>query len=292
MISEQQIKSIIEEVLSSMDKTPAAESSAPVSAPATDIADEDVVDFGNLDLRSELLVPNAANDAAYMKMKETTPARLGIWRTGPRYLTRTMLRFRADHASAQDAVFNQVDKEFIKEWGILEVRSACEDKDEFLTRPDLGRILDEETKDVLRKNCKKAPRVQIVIIDGLSSTAVEVNARDTFESLMQGLQSHGIETGTPFFIRNGRVPAMDCISEVLEPEVTVALVGERPGLATAESLSCYASYKASTDRPESNRTVVSNIHKMGTPAVEAGAHIADIVAEMLKQKASGIDLKL
>ncbi len=291
MISEEQIKTIIEEVLSSMDKTPGAAAVAPVSA-SQNVADEDIVDFGAQDLRRELMVPNAANDSAYLKLKETTPARLGIWRTGPRYLTRSMLRFRADHASAQDAVFNQVPKAFIKEWGILEVSSACRDKDEFLTRPDLGRVLDEENKEILLKKCKKAPRVQIIIIDGLSSTAVEVNARDTFESLMQGLAGHGIETGTPFFIRNGRVPAMDCISEVLEPEVTVALVGERPGLATAESLSCYASYKASPHRAESNRTVVSNIHKMGTPAVEAGAHIADIVAEMLKQKASGIDLKL
>ncbi|MCG8567770.1 MAG: ethanolamine ammonia-lyase subunit EutC [Desulfobacterales bacterium] len=289
MISEEQLKHIIEGVLSSLDKT---EADAPASYAAAPVSDDEIEDFGAIDLRSELLVPGASNDSAYLKLKETTPARLGIWRTGPRYLTRTMLRFRADHASAQDAVFNSVSKEFIKDWGILEVSSACQDKDEFLTRPDLGRILDEENADILRQNCKKAPRVQIVIIDGLSSTAVEVNARDTYESLMQGLKGHGIETGTPFFIRNGRVPSMDCISEILEPEVTIALVGERPGLATAESLSCYASYKASTTRPESNRTVVSNIHKMGTPAVEAGAHIADIVAEMLKQKASGIDLKL
>lgn len=289
MISENQIKSIIEEVLGNMNSGQAA--SAPEAASKA-VSDDEVVDFGATDLREELLVPEAANTEAYLKMKQTTPARLGIWRTGSRYLTRTQLRFRADHASAQDAVFNSVSEEFIKDWGILEVSSACKDKDEFLTRPDLGRILNEENAEIIRKNCKMKPRVQIVIIEGLSSTAIEVNARDTYDSLIQGLKGHGIEYGTPFFIRNGRVPAMDCISDILEPEVTIALVGERPGLATAESMSCYCVYKAKSGIPESNRTVFSNIHKMGTPAVEAGAHIADIVVEKFKQKASGIELNL
>jgi ethanolamine ammonia-lyase small subunit len=74
--------------------------------------------------------------------------------------------------------------------------------------------------------------------------------------------------------------------------VTATLVGERPGLATAESLSCYISYQASATKPESARTVLSNIHKMGTPAVEAGAHLADIIKKILDQQVSGIGLKL
>ncbi|MCP3923266.1 MAG: ethanolamine ammonia-lyase subunit EutC [Desulfobacterales bacterium] len=288
MISEDRIKGIIENVLREMGS---GEISTDLRTREATVSDDDIVDFGATDLRKQLLVPNSANEEAYLKLKETTPARLGIWRAGPRYMTQTQLRFRADHASAQDAVFNSVSEEFIKEWGILEVSSKCKDKDEFLTRPDLGRQINDETAEILRKNCVNKPKVQIVIVEGLSSTAIEVNARDTFESLTQGLKGHGIEGGTPFFIRNGRVPSMDSVSEVLQPEVTVALVGERPGLATSESLSCYIAYKASTSIPESARTVVSNIHQMGTPSVEAGAHIADIVVKILEQKTSGIDLK-
>ena len=133
--------------------------------------------------------------------------------------------------------------------------------------------------------------MQIYIADGLSSTAVETNAKDTYLALVQGLKSHGIEAGTPFFMRYARVPAMDTVSEILNPEVVVVLIGERPGLATGESMSCYMAYNAKVGMPEANRTVVSNIHRGGTPGVEAGAHIADVVKKMLDQKASGLALK-
>lgn len=256
------------------------------------MSDEKVVDFGTTDLREQLLVPEPVDRKSYLKLKKTTPARLGIWRSGPRYLTETMLRFRADHAAARDAVFTNVSEEFIDNWGILEVSSRCRNKEEYLTRPDLGRQLDGDNVALLKRNCLAGPRVQILIVDGLSSTAVETNSRDTYESLVQGLKVDGIETGTPVFVRYGRVPVMDTISEIIHPEVTVTLVGERPGLATAESLGCYMVYQASPEKPESARTVVSNIHRMGTPAVEAGAQIADIVRKMLEQQTSGIALKL
>jgi ethanolamine ammonia-lyase small subunit len=275
MNSESKIKSVNMETMQAMDS-----------------GDDQLVDFGLINLREQLLVPEPKHREAYLKLKATTPARLGIWRAGPRYLTSTQLRFRADHALAQDAVFTCVSKEYLKEWGLLEVTSRCRDKEEYLTRPDLGRQFDEQNREIIRKNCQFRPTVQIIIIEGLSSTAIEVNARDTYEVLLQGLQEYGLNVGTPFFVRNGRVPAMDTVSELLEAEVTAALVGERPGLATAESLSCYISYQASAKKPESARTVLSNIHKMGTPAVEAGAHLADIIKKILDQQVSGIGLKL
>ncbi|MCP4117266.1 MAG: ethanolamine ammonia-lyase subunit EutC [Desulfobacteraceae bacterium] len=272
-------------------QAPAGQASAVQDSPAPE-ACEELCDLTAVDLRKELLVPEPCNPEAYLKMKETTPARIGIWRAGPRPLTRSLLRFRADHAVAQDAVFSNVSDEFVESMGLFQITSSCRDKDHFLTRPDLGRKLDDETIALLKEKCKMSPRVQIYIADGLSSTAIETNAKDAYNSILQGLKGHGIETGTPFFLKYGRVPAMDVISEVLTPEVTVLLIGERPGLATGESMSCYMAYKASTTMPEANRTVISNIHKGGTPAVEAGAHIADIVKTMLEQKASGLDLKL
>ena len=109
---------------------------------------------------------------------------------------------------------------------------------------------------------------------------------------MNGLKAHGIEAGEPFFVRYGRVATEDEVSEVTGCDVCVCLVGERPGLATANSMSAYIVYKATIGMPESRRTVISNIHNAGTPAAEAGAHIADIVDIMLKEKCSGVDLKL
>lgn len=287
MISEDKIRRVIEEVMSSLEVHKSS-----VSRPVVDESDDSLLDITAIDLRKELLVPEPANGEMYLKLKESTPARVGIWRSGPRPLTRTLLRFRADHAVAQDAVFTNVSEEFLKSAGLETIQTCCKDKDQFLTRPDLGRRLDDEAAARIKQICPANARVQIFIADGLSSTAVETNAIDALKSIVQGLKGFGIEAGTPFFLKFGRVPSMDAVSELLTPEVTVLLIGERPGLATGESMSCYMAYKANTTMAEAKRTVISNIHNGGTPAVEAGAHIAEVIKKMLEQKASGIDLKL
>ena len=97
--------------------------------------------------------------------------------------------------------------------------------------------------------------------------------------------------GQTLFIQYARVGAMDHIGELTGAELICMLVGERPGLATSESMSAYITYQPYPGIPESKRTVVSNIHKQGTPAVEAGAYIAELLVRMLEQKASGIDLR-
>ena len=93
------------------------------------------------------------------------------------------------------------------------------------------------------------------------------------------------------FVKFGRVGAQDRISELLDAKIVCSFIGERPGLATAESMSAYITYRAEVGMPEARRTVVSNIHKNGVPAVEAGAYIVDLLQLMLEQKASGLDLK-
>lgn len=83
---------------------------------------------------------------------------------------------------------------------------------------------------------------------------------------------------------------MDVIGELTGADVVCLLVGERPGLVTAESMSAYIAYKPTVDMPEARRTVISNIHEGGTPPVEAGAHIAELIKKMIDKKASGLDL--
>ncbi|HWR60790.1 MAG TPA: ethanolamine ammonia-lyase subunit EutC [Clostridia bacterium] len=296
MISEIEIKKVVEQVLSELQGTLSAEcniSACPKAAESKECEEGDwLEDITAIDLRKQVLVPEPRDLERLLKMKEYTPARIGVWRAGPRYKTETLLRFRADHAAAMDAVFTDVSEEFLKKVNLFSVKTMCGSKDEFLTRPDLGRRFDEENLEIIRKSCVKNPQVQIYVSDGLSSTAIEANAEDTLEAMVQGLKGYGIGVGTPFFVKYGRVPAMDQISETTGAEVTVVLIGERPGLVTAESMSVYMAYKAAMNMPEARRTVVSNIHKGGTPAVEAGAHIADIIKLMLEKKTSGIDLKL
>lgn len=249
-------------------------------------------DITEINLRKQLLVPDPADREGYLKMKEKTPARLGVWRAGPRYKTITSLRFRADHAAAQDAVFSYVSEDFVKEMNLLAVETLCKDKDEYITRPDLGRQFSKETIAFIKQNTAQNAKVQLMVGDGLSSAAIEANLRDVIPAIKQGLKMYGIEVGEILFVKHCRVPSMDVIGDVTGADVVCLLVGERPGLVTAESMSAYIAYKPTVGMPEARRTVISNIHSGGTPAVEAGAHIAELIKMMIDKKASGIDLKI
>lgn len=248
-------------------------------------------DITEVDLRTQFLVEDARDKEGYLAMKARTPARLGIGKAGARYKTATMLRVRADHAAAQDAVFSDVDTDFVKECGFVFVQTLCKDKDEYLTRPDLGRRFPGEALEVIRKTCGSHPKVLVIVGDGLSSSAIEANVKDMIPAIEQGLSIHGITLPPVLFIKYARVGAMDAVGEVTEADVICMLVGERPGLVTAESMSAYIAYQPRHGLAEAKRTVISNIHKGGTTAVEAGAHAAELMIKMLERKASGIDLK-
>lgn len=286
MVSEKDLKEIISQVLKEMG------TENKIREKAVEQTENVLQDITKIDLRDVIELKNPANKAELMKYKKKTPARIGISRAGTRYTTNTMLRFRADHASAVDAVYTDVSEEFLNANNLFTIQTKCHSKDEYMTRPDLGRRLSEESIAVLKEKAKKSPKIEIFVSDGLSSTAIEANVEDTLPAIINGLKSYGIEAGTPFFLKYGRVGAADEVSEVLDAEVTCVLIGERPGLATSESMSAYITYKGYVGIPESKRTVVSNIHKNGTPASEAGAHIAHIIKKVLDAKASGQDLKL
>lgn len=247
-------------------------------------------DLSLMDLRKLYNVENPKNGKAFCALKEKTTARLGVGRAGPRYPTKSMLRFRADHAAARDSVFRTIGEDFAKAHGLIPLKTRCEDKDQYLTRPDLGRTFDESTQKVLSETWKN-PKVMIVIGDGLSSAAMEANAMDCTAAIRQGLQNAGITVDKIPFIQYCRVGASDHIGDLTGCELLCMLIGERPGLVTAESMSAYITYGPYRGIPEAKRTVISNIHSGGIPAVEAGAHIAELLLMMLKQKASGLDLK-
>ena len=232
----------------------------------------------------------AEDPDALLRMKRKTTARIGVGKVGARLKTQTMLTLRADHAKARDAVFADVDSEMIEKLGLFTIQTTCEDKNTYLTRPDLGRQLSKEAIRTLKEKCVMNPDVQIYAADGLSSTAIQMNLPKILPVLTDSLKAKGLTVGTPFFLRFGRVGSQEYVAEALGAKVVCVLIGERPGLATAESMSAYIAYNAYVGMPESKRTVVSNIHKDGTVAVEAGAYVADVIEMILEQKASGVDL--
>lgn len=296
MVTEQELKKAVEAILMEMGgKLPAASTPSGSNGngrkPAAD-SGESLPDIGAVDLRDIINVPNPHNMEALKAMRKSTPARIAVWRAGPRYVTETLLRFRADHAVAMDAVFTDVSEEWIKANNLPHFKTMCENKDIFLTRPDLGRKFDDEEAKKIKAHVSGNNRVVIYVADGLSTTAVTTNAMDTYKAIVDGLARNNIKTAPPFFIQYGRVGTEDAVSDITGAEVVCALIGERPGLITAESMSAYLAYKATANMPEARRTVVSNIHRHGTPAVEAGGYIADIIKMMLDKKTSGLDLKL
>ena len=249
---------------------------------------ESLTDLTKQDLRKTYLVEQPQNGEAFLRLKAKTPARLGMGRTGTRYLTQTLLRFRADHAAAQDSVFSQVPEDFAKANDLVGLQTLCKDKEQYLTRPDLGRRFSRETGKLIRE-VFSGQRILLVVGDGLSSSAITENAMDCLQAIRQGLKTQGLETGQGIFVRYCRVGAGDHLGELTGCELVCMLVGERPGLVTTASMSAYLTYHPRLSTRESERTVVSNIHAQGIAPVEAGAHIATLMGQILQKKKSGVD---
>ncbi|WP_418750738.1 ethanolamine ammonia-lyase subunit EutC [Frisingicoccus sp.] len=287
MLTQSQIDAIAEAVLQSLKADPSPKNTKKMQTTET----EGLEDMTSPEVRSVPLLDHIEDREGLERMMARTTARIGVGNCGPRLKTRTMLTLRADHAAARDAVFKDVGQELLDRLGLFTVETQCKSKDEFLTRPDLGRLFPEESLEMIRSKCGRDMDVQVYASDGLSSTAIEANLENILPVIMDGLKAKGLKTGAPFFVKNGRVAAMDQVSEALNATVTCVLIGERPGLATAESMSAYIAYKAVVGMPEARRTVVSNIHSKGIPAVEAGAYIVDVIQKILEAKASGVELK-
>ena len=297
-MNKQELTAMVAEILGSMGAEPPVKGSQYKPAdPGPEKKDEGwsagdfVPDITALDLRKLYQTEDPADPESYRKLKLRTPARLGSGKAGPRYKTLTMLRFRADHAAAQDAVFSQVPEDFPEKNGMTALQTLCRDKDEYLTRPDKGRLFDEKNQAKIRAAVPQPPKVLLVVGDGLSSAAITANAMDCLAAIKDGLRVQGITTGRELFVRYCRVGAGDAIGDVTGCELVCMLVGERPGLVTDKSMSAYITYKPYTGVSESARTVVSNIHAQGTPAVEAGAYIAELIGLILKRKVSGVALR-
>ena len=226
----EELKAIVAQMLRELAPAQTPPSPPPVkgaeTAPEAPPDDGVLPDLTTVDLRAQYLVPNAAHGAEFRALKAKTPARLGLGRCGARYPTASLLRFRADHAAAQDSVFSLVPERFWEENHYPFVQTMCKSKDEYLTRPDLGRRFDEKNQAVLR-DLLAGQRVVLAVGDGLSSAAVQANAPDCCAAIRQGLQAQGIELGPVPFIQFCRVGAGDHIGDLTDCEVICLLVGER-----------------------------------------------------------------
>jgi ethanolamine ammonia-lyase small subunit len=231
------------------------------------------------------------------EVRAKTPARILVGRVGPAYHTATQLELRQDHAAAMDAVHAELDlerdfgKEFVRRWRLFEVRTRARDKTEYLMRPDLGRRLDETGSADIRQRCRRGVDLQIVIGDGLSAAAVVAQVPALLPVLDQEVRARGWQSGDPFVVRHCRVGIMNDVGELLDPPVVVLLIGERPGLATAESLSAYMAFRPRLGHTDANRNLISNIHAQGVPPEAAARRIVALAALMRHASSSGVRVK-
>lgn len=241
--------------------------------------------------------PRSANHSEpdFEQLKSATPARLDVGRAGTRYTTASMLKLRADHARAVDAVMTEVSRDWPRRNGLIEVRSEARTREEYLLYPERGRRIAKpdlaRVKMIALKRTKGAakPTILICVGDGLSSAAVEKNAGPLVARLERALGGR-YRLLKRLFIRNARVRVEDHIGEIIHPDVVCLIVGERPGLATAESLSAYVIYRPSARSIEPDRTVISNIHGGGIQVGDAARNIAALIGDVVMHGASGAAL--
>jgi ethanolamine ammonia-lyase small subunit len=231
------------------------------------------------------------------KVRAQTPARLLAGRSGAAYRTNTQLELRAAHAAARDAVraelnlVTAIGDDFLRKWNLFEICSRASSKDEYLLRPDLGRQLDDASRAEVSQRSATRQDLQIVIGDGLSVTAVAMQVPRLLPLLYEGAKTHGWSIGQIFVIRHCRVGILNEIGELLSPKVAVLLIGERPGLATAESLSAYMSYLPKASDTDAHRNLISNIHARGVSTEHAAQRILNLAAAMMKAHESGCQLR-
>jgi len=231
------------------------------------------------------------------KVRARTPARLLAGRAGAAYRTDTQMELREAHAAARDAVRAELnlhkdfEEAFVQHWNLFEVSTQARDKDEYLLRPDLGRRLNEESRSQLSARCPGGTDLQIVIGDGLSVTAVVTQVPPLLQLLYEGAKSRQWSVGQSFVVRHCRVGLLNEVGELLAPRVAILLIGERPGLATAESLSAYMSYRPHSSHTDADRNLISNIHARGTSPQQAAIRILNLAALMMKADTSGCLLR-
>lgn len=230
-------------------------------------------------------------------VRARTPARILVGRAGPAYRTATQLELRQDHAAATDAVHTELDltrdfsPEFVERWRIFEVQTRACSKAEYLMRPDLGRRLSDEARASVSRDATRATDIQVVIGDGLSAAAVQAQVPGLLPLLEAETRERGWTFGRPFVVRYCRVGVLNDVGELLEPEVVVLLVGERPGLATAESLSAYLAFRPRPGHTDAHRNLISNIHSRGIAPEEAAVRIVALASKMRQMQTGGVAVK-
>ncbi len=226
-----------------------------------------------------------------------TPARLGLGRAGAGLPTRAALAFAVAHAEARDAVHAALDVGALGarlaplQFEVVTLESAAPDRATFLRRPDFGRRLSRHARSVLAARVRHPADVALVIGDGLSATAVAINAPAVVAALVPLLRGRGLSLAPLVIATQARVAIGDEIGAGLGARIVVVLIGERPGLSAADSLGAYVTFDPKLGRTDAERNCVSNIRDAGLVPARAAHTLAWLVEQALARGLTGVALK-
>jgi len=236
-------------------------------------------------------------DNPFSILKGFTAARIGLGRAGYSIPLKQSLEFKLAHAHARDAVYSELDIEGLTvqlaqfELPVLQLHSQAEYREQYLQRPDLGRQLDERSAGELTSYNTLQTDIVIIIADGLSATAVNHNAAGLLKILIPQLLTAGLKIAPLCLVKQGRVAVADDIGHQTKSKLSLILIGERPGLSSADSMGAYLTFGPKPGLTDESRNCISNIRPHGLTFKPAAKKIFYLVQEALKRKLSGVALK-
>jgi ethanolamine ammonia-lyase small subunit len=228
------------------------------------------------------------------RLRALTPARVGLGRVGVSQRLRDVLDFQLAHARARDAVHAALNPHLLAASvaqiegapELVLLHSAAADRQTYLQRPDLGRILDERSRGVLAAQERKEADIAVVIADGLSALAAERHAAPLLEILLPQLEDWSF--APVCVVEQGRVAVGDEIGEVLRARIGVVLIGERPGLSSPDSLGAYVTWMPRPGRTDAERLCISNIRPEGLGYSDAAAELHSALADARRNQLTGV----
>lgn len=255
----------------------------------------------NIDLNSNII------ENPWALLREYTDARIGLGRSGVSIPTSHSLEFQLAHAQAQDAVHLPLDVEYVVEqlnnnnlntetYLPILLHSQAINRTVYLQRPDLGRKLNGDSAETLKKinlNKDEPFDLSIVIVDGLSSLAIKENAVNFIERLLSELTNDNQKWKiAPFtIVQQGRVAVGDEVGELLKAKISLVLIGERPGLSSPDSLGLYLTWNPKVGLTDASRNCISNVRSEGLSYEEAVKKTMYLLKESRRLELSGVNLK-
>ncbi|WP_448697668.1 ethanolamine ammonia-lyase subunit EutC [Mucilaginibacter sp. AW1-3] len=232
---------------------------------------------------------------AWAGLKSFTAARIAIGRTGNAIPLQQMLEFKLAHAHARDAVYSKLDVDALRDdlqqfnLPVHYLHSRAAHREKYLTRPDYGRRLDDASIQQLQN--QPPVTIAVIITDGLSATAINQYAAGLLQFLVPKLTAANMVALNISIVEQGRVAIADEIGQAFTAMLSVILIGERPGLTAPDSMSAYLTYKPRVGLTDESRNCISNIRPDGLNLLAAADKLFYLIAESLKRKLSGVELK-